>query len=492
MMDWETMLGMNPFHQQPQEEELEDDNEDFYGENEETQAGAAAEADGDAGDLLDTLMPKEPEAAAKVQWQNAPMPKSEVAATSAADRKAENQRQADLLRARLLAKRNNALQKPLPPRLGTPSNTPIVPSQPAVIPAQPKPAVETKHDVFHFAGDGVVVPSEVIKPSNGTLDLDALIAEGKQAAEAKTKKETAAQTSGHALEPIPVSISPFNPKVAPELVETPKALAQSVPVQIHQGGATVEKVQHSQLLTDVYYTDLAVWLEYTGYHDVEYRSAKLQKHKARKALEAEAAKIQQQLDRLKREEETEMQALRASLAHPVSTPETAPPLPSTMPSGDAATPATAANGLANGTKRPHSPTPAERSTKRFEEPPANGFRIRGANDSPTSPHELERRISYPDVRRRSLDATKSRDTSLERRQTYYKRDGERPGARPYDAYEPGRDGRPLPPREYNGGRGGAGYRGRGGGGGMHGREYGLPYGGEQALPARRSARSGRP
>ncbi|KAK1092560.1 hypothetical protein LTR48_004121 [Friedmanniomyces endolithicus] len=469
-MDWEAMLGMNPFQQQPQEEEEEDDNEDFYGENEETQAGAAADADGDAGDLLSTLMPKEPEAAAQVQWQKAPIPKPELAATSAAERKAENQRQADLLRARLLAKRNNTPLKPLPPRLGTPSNAPVVPPQPVIIPAQQKPAAEVKHDVFQFAGDGVVVPAE-------------------HAAEAKAKEEAAAQTAGHAPEPIPASINPVKSNVASEPMS--KEPAQRAPVQIHHSPATAEKVQHSHILSDVYYTDLAVWLEYTGFHDVEYRTAKLHKHKARRALEAEAAKIQQQLDRLKREEEAEMQALRASVAHPISTPQTAPPLPSTMPSGDAATPATAANGVANGTKRPHSPTPAERSTKRFEEPPTNGFRIRGANDSPTSPQDLERRISYPDVRRRSLDATKSRDPSLERRQAYYKRDGERPGPRPYDAYEPGRDGRPPPPREYNGGRGGAGYRGRGGGGGMQGRESGLPYGSEQAPPARRSGRSGR-
>ncbi|KAK0310396.1 hypothetical protein LTR82_014782 [Friedmanniomyces endolithicus] len=490
-MDWEAMLGMNPFQQQPQEEEEEDDNEDFYGENQETQAGAAADADGDAGDLLSTLMPKEPEAAAQVQWQKAPIPKPELAATSAAERKAENQRQADLLRARLLAKRNNTPLKPLPPRLGTPSNAPVVPPQPAIIPAQQKPAAEVKHDVFQFAGDGVVVPAEVKKPSNGNLDLDALIAEGKHAAEAKAKEEAAAQTAGHAPEPIPASINPVKSNVASEPVEMSKEPAQRAPVQIHHSPATAEKVQHSHILSDVYYTDLAVWLEYTGFHDVEYRAAKLHKHKARRALEAEAAKIQQQLDRLKREEEAEMQALRASVAHPISTPQTAPLLPSTMPSGDAATPATATNGVANGTKRPHSPTPAERSTKRFEEPPTNGFRIRGANDSPTSPQDLERRISYPDVRHRSLDATKSRDPSLERRQAYYKRDDERPGPRPYDAYELGRDGRPPPPREYTGGRGGAGYRGRGGGGGMQGRESGLPYGSEQAPPARRSGRSGR-
>ncbi|KAK1084825.1 hypothetical protein LTR33_002453 [Friedmanniomyces endolithicus] len=317
MMDWEAMLGRNPFQQQPQEEEEEDDNENFYGENEETQAGAAAEADGDAGDLLSTLMPKEPEAAAQVQWQKAPIPKLELAATSAAERRAENQRQADLLRARLLAKRNNTPLKPLPPRLGTPSNAPMVPPQPAIIPAQRKPAVEVKHDVFQFAGDGVVVPAEVTKPSNGTLDLDALIAEGKQAAEAKAKEEAAAQTDGHAPEPTPASINPVKPNVASEPVEMSKAPAQRAPVQIHQVPATAEKDQHSQILSDVYYTDLAAWLEYTGFHDVEYRAATLHKHKARRALEAEAAKIQQQLDRLKREEEAEMQALRASVAHPV-------------------------------------------------------------------------------------------------------------------------------------------------------------------------------
>ncbi|TKA73836.1 hypothetical protein B0A55_07620 [Friedmanniomyces simplex] len=485
-MDWQSSMGMYHFQQQPPDEEVEDDNEDFYGENEEAKAGAAAEADGDAGDLLSSLLPKEPEAAAQVQVQvqQAPTPKPAPATLSVAERKAENQRKADLLRAQLLAKRQNTPLKPATPQPGTPAKAPMVPQQPAITPAQPKPVPEVKHDVFHFGSDGLVVPAEVGKPSNGTLNLDSLIAEGKRLAEAKAKEQSNAQSNGHADEPTPAPVNHVKPTTAPKPAETPKAPAQRAPVQVHQAPATAEKAQPSQFLTDVYYADLAAWLEHTGYHDVEYRAAKLQKHKARMALEAEAAKIQEQLDKLKHEEEAEMQALRSSIAHPSATPQTAPSLPPTMPSGDAGILATVAQGLTNSTKRPHSPTPGERSNnKRREEASTNGFRIRGANDSPLSPHALERRISYPDVRRRSLDAAKSRDPSLERRQAYYKRDGERAGApRAYDAYEPGRDGKLFPSssREYNGGRGGAGYRGRGGGGGGgggggHGREYNHSY-----------------
>ncbi|KAK3624227.1 hypothetical protein LTR56_021163 [Elasticomyces elasticus] len=542
-MEWESTMGLYQYKQPAQQEEgeIEDDVEDFYGENNnngETMAGAAEEADGDAGDLLSSLLPKEPEAPVQVQaQQKAPTPPTKpehiVAAETAAARKAENQRQADLLRAKLLAKRQNTPMKNGTPQLGTPAKAPIVPQmsqntpqqpvqtpakapvvpqmvpqQPAQTPTQPKAAPESANDVFGPGNGSHVVSSgpPAFKSQLSDLNLDDLIADAQRTVKVnKAAEQSAAQANGHAAQPVPTpvnNVKPVNarptppptnvkPVAAPKPVETPKAPARSLmrpSVQVQEALVPAEKVQHPKHLTDVYYADLAAWLEFTGYHDVEYRNSKLQKHKERKALEAEAAKIQEQLDRLRREEEDEMQALRSSVAHATpASKQAAPALPSTMPSGDAAIMAGVANGVLNGIKRPHSPTPTERNNKRRDEPSANGFRIRGANDSPTDASAIERRISYPDARRRSLDATKSRDPSLERRQAYYNRDGERAAPRAYDAYEPGRAGA----RDSYGGRGGgaAGYQGRGGG---YGREYSNPtYRGNAAQTATGPRRSGR-
>ncbi|KAK5706173.1 hypothetical protein LTR97_001160 [Elasticomyces elasticus] len=557
-MEWESTMGLYQYKQPAQQEEgeIEDDVEDFYGENNnngDTMAGATEEADGDAGDLLSSLLPKEPETPAQVQaHQKAPTPPTKpeptVAAEIAAARKAENQRQADLLRAKLLAKRQNTPMKNGTPQPGTPAKAPVMsqiapqqpvqkpakapvvpqmapqqpvqtptkapvvpqmaPQQPAQTPTQPKAAPESANDVFGSANGSHVVSSgpPAFKSQLSDLSLDDLIADAQRTVKAnKAAEQSAAQDNGHAAQPIPTSVNnvkPVNarptpppanvkPIAAPKPVETPKAPARSLmrpSVQVQEALVPAEKAQHPQHLTDVYYADLAAWLEFTGYHDVEYRNSKLQKHKERKVLEAEAAKIQEQLDRLRREEEAEMQALRSSVAHATpASKQAAPALPSTMPTGDAAIMAGVANGVLNGIKRPHSPTPTERNNKRRDEPSANGFRIRGANDSPTDASAIERRISYPDARRRSLDATKSRDPSLERRQAYYNRDGERAAPRAYDAYEPGRAGA----RDSYGGRGGgaAGYQGRGGG---YGREYSNPtYRGNAAQTATGPRRSGR-
>ncbi|KAK5741663.1 hypothetical protein LTR17_003869 [Elasticomyces elasticus] len=542
-MEWESTMGLYQYKQLAQQEEgeIEDDVEDFYGENNnngDTMAGAAEEADGDAGDLLSSLLPKEPEAPAQAQvQQKAPTPPTKpeptVAAETAAARKAENQRQADLLRAKLLAKRQNTPMKNGTPQPGTPAKAPIVPQmsqntpqqpvqtpakapvvpqmasqQPAQTPTQPKAAPESANDVFGSGKGSHVVSSgpPAFKSQLSDLNLDDLIADAQRTVKAnKAAEQTAAQANGHAAQPVPTpvnNVKPVNarptpppanvkPIAAPKPVETPKAPARSLmrpSVQVQEALVPAEKFQHPKHLTDVYYADLAAWLEFTGYHNVEYRNSKLQKHKERKALEAEAAKIQEQLDRLRREEEDEMQALRSSVAHATpASKQAAPALPSTMPTGDAAIMAGVANGVLNGIKRPHSPTPTERNNKRRDEPSANGFRIRGANDSPTDASAIERRISYPDARRRSLDAAKSRDPSLERRQAYYNRDGERAAPRAYDAYEPGRAGA----RDSYGGRGGgaAGYQGRGGG---YGREYTNPtYRGNSAQTATGPRRSGR-
>ena len=133
-----------------------------------------------------------------------------------------------------------------------------------------------------------------------------------------------------------------------------------------------------------------------------------------------------------------------------------PPLPSIIPTEEA-------TNKANGVKRAHSPgnLPPEKSRRQND---MSGFRNRAANQLPdiyrpgtarqlesSSPqHGYDRNLDYPNARRRSIDVFStgagSRDPSLERHQSYYRRDS-------FDRYEP-RDPRLPSPRRplSNGGR----------------------------------------
>lgn len=180
--------------------------------------------------------------------------------------------------------------------------------------------------------------------------------------------------------------------------------------------------------------------------------------KERKALEAEAARIAERLEKLKQAEQEAMQSLRMATPRPSVIAMPPPPLPATMPT-EMAIPKV--NG-SNGVKRPRSPTPSPPEKMRCRED-SSGFRIRGAIDPPLdarppplgrprtpSPQDLERRIIYPDARRSFSERkseyqprgsrVESRDSSLERRQSYYRQDGE-PSY--YDSYTPREAPRPA-------------------------------------------------
>lgn len=417
---------------------------------------------------------------------------------TAEERKAENQRRAALLREKLMAQRQNT-----PIKTGSIASRPETPAK-QIQQTAPQPATRTSN-------------TEAENPSSDALGLEALLAEGRAAAAAKIK---AKQVQSVKTDIAPPQQQPTVPASAPRIIALPPADIQNT----SQAAPTQNTPAHSNNLTDVYYADLQPWLEMTGYHDVPFRTAKLRTFKERRALEEEAARINERLEKLRREEQAEMEAMRSSTAHPSSTvPTAAPSLPPNMPSGDVAIMTAVANKLTNGIKRPHSPPPAEKVTRRREDV-TPGFRIRGANEDsprdtrpptatrrPSSPKPLDRRISYPDARRRSLDAgpgPRSRDPSLERRQAYYKRgdnDRDREAAlykrdiaasaltpgRGYDQYAP-RDG-PYTPRTN--GRGGAYGNGGSGGGGRAGyqREHqqyrgsaglDLAKGGQSTLPRR--------
>lgn len=335
-----------------------------------------------------------------------------------AQRKAENQKKAADLRAKLMAKRQNTPIKGLS-RSNTHSKT--------VVSNQTEPKSDTQQQDSQTGQHD---------SSSDMCGLESLLAEGKAAAEAKMKQNTTEQTQPASNGDLTFA-KPTN--TIPGKGQTMEISKSGSETNIAPTPARPTN------LNDAYYADLPIWLEVTGYHDVEYRNSKLSTHKERKALEEEAARIAERLEKLRQAEQAEIASMRAATAHSTAHSQP-PPLPDTMPSGavgqrtpvnKTAVPAPTTNGV----KRTHSPEPtlSEKAIRRHEEP--TGFRIRGVNETPEarsnvihahSPPStgLERRVSYPEARRRSDDdydrsglmKAEPRDPSLERRQAFYKRD----------------------------------------------------------------------
>lgn len=456
----------------------------------------------------------------------------------AEQKKAENQRKTELLRAKLLAQRQNTPNKGL-----SRSSTPVK-SVAAISEPNPQPQLHKK------------MTEEENNMSSDPFDLESLLAEGKANAEAKAQRQNAAiadlptspipevstskgQSAGSAEHKIDQPEQAQSSRVAPvadrppQEAESPptKAPQQAQPTQINEAGPDLEQPDSSPRLTDAYYADLPVWLEFTGYHDVDYRESKLRTYKNRKALEEEKARIEERLEKLRQEEQATIDALRATPAHHTATPvakRAPPPLPAMMPEANAPQLPTATEkpgpSATNGIKRARSPEPAVSAKSRREEQ-GPGFRIRGANESPglirglkrsPSPFAragagvggLERRVSYPDAHRRSQDdygnargpirRDEERDPSLERRQNYYKRE---PGQNNAERHDPRYAGGREPPRAgVNENYGRLGYSsvnnfhagGRTGAGGHDGyreREYSQQYRGSAGLELRKGGKN---
>ncbi|KAK5111370.1 hypothetical protein LTR62_005210 [Meristemomyces frigidus] len=465
-MEWQSSMGGFQPQQtggdDPDEENEPEYEEDFYGDGngdaEDAQAGAAVDGEEDASaDLLNSLLPQQmPPALPSPQT---PQPKEQT--ISPEEKKLQNQRTAQRLREQLLAKRQQTPMKAATSAVEAPPKMKALEAQQNGT----KAATPTPTHAQNSTYAGMVAHPQVAAsaPVQDTFGLDSLIAEGQRAGEAKAKE---LKTEGHAQQLIMPTVmdKPTNQQISAPAQPQPSSRDVVPP----SATITVEQ-SHPQQLNNAYYTDLSAWLELTGYHDVEYRTSKLRTRRERQALEDEVARIQAKLEQLRQQEAAEMQALRTSVA-PVPSTGAAPPLPTTMPPDAVAKTVFAATSLPNGVpKRPHSPIlPVERNTRRREEP-TNGFRIRGANGSDTSPRgEPDRRNSYEDARRSSITGH-SRDASIERRQSYYRRDVG-PAHDRYDSPYPPldmRDGRPTPQHPYenrtpDGGRRGgyAGGRGR--------------------------------
>ena len=341
--------------------------------------------------------------------------------TNEEQRKHEQQKQLDALRKKLLAKRGWNARPDTPQK--TPGNLNTQTPQHRMEQQENTAAVNRADQ--HVSDD---------------FGIDSLLAEGKAAAEAKTARDNQAAAAEIAadLEPNPFTTIQHTPaatapsnmeveEVKPESTRQKPAEPTKSAVSSPQKPADHQKSNstsntHPVNMSDPYYDDLSVWLEFTGYHDVQFRNSKLSTYKQRRELEQEAARIAQKLEALKQAERADLESLRATTAHQnVPAQMAPPPLPSHMPTGDY-------RNHANGLKRPHSPEPstAEKASRKANES-AGDFRIRGANEasvasSATLSHEnvspLHRHDSLSE-RRRSVNERHERDPSLERRQQYY-------------------------------------------------------------------------
>jgi hypothetical protein len=327
-----------------------------------------------------------------------------TAQTPSAEVKAENQRRADELRAKLLAQRQNT-----PVRLNTPMKSVEVVSKASPqtsLPQQQTPLPpKTSLQPANMSSVEPSKSSALVEASPPINDIEALLSKGKANA-----MKTIANVKAATIAPAATN---GNTNTQTENVkhETAKAVTDLIT-------RPTEPVRGQANLSDAYYADLPAWLEVTGYHNVDFRNKRLASYKERKALEEEAASIAQRLEQLRQMEEEEARNPTPLPKAPAMAP---PALPLTMPTE---------SSHSNGTKRAHSPEPFSSANKRREE--SAGFRIRGANDSPDlrptgngfrrprSPSP-PRRSSISDSRRRSSDDfSRSRDPSLERRQNYYR------------------------------------------------------------------------
>ncbi|KAF2215443.1 hypothetical protein CERZMDRAFT_82450 [Cercospora zeae-maydis SCOH1-5] len=363
--------------------------------------------------------------------QRPPEPVSQLDAA----KKLENQKRAEMLRARLVAMRQNTPAKAiLPSAPAAPDNAPTdtptkLSSKPSPIPV---PASLRQHSTgsqqqrqqsaeFQQQQKTRVESQEKMADS----DLEALLTAGKAQADAEM---AATQKQESMLVPAENKAQHQDSTSSSRRPEVETAGAEAV--EQHEEHPTTD-ASPSTDLAGSYYTDLAAWLDMTGYHDVEYRNSRLRTYKERKALEKEAARIAEKLEKLRQAEQAEMEQMRIGTPN-VNRPNMAPPpLPQYLPNGQT-TPQ-----QINGTKRARSPESIPVAKRQREE---DGFRIRGAKDSPDlrpnsarrggrSPSPgYDRRVTYADARRlSSLDdrdprSSRTRDPSLDRRAQYYRRD----------------------------------------------------------------------
>ena len=246
------------------DEDMEDE-EDFYGyipDSVTINANGAADTTG--GAFAATVSSKNAAPSYKSLQEGLPSSNeitSKTVNSVTEQRKAQNQKRADELRAKLIAQKQSTPIKNMS-RAATPS----------------KPPVQSLQSATNSIKQGVNDTAF----SDISTGLEALLADGKAAAEAKLKEAV----NGIETQQPQTKSQPSSPPTAEQNHSAPQD-ALTVPQSAAQA---TDKSTWATKLTDAYYTDLPIWLELTGYHDVEYRESKLRTHKERKALEQEYAR----------------------------------------------------------------------------------------------------------------------------------------------------------------------------------------------------------
>lgn len=241
-----------------------------------------------------------------------PQPTQQAAGALSVHVKEANKREAEQLRAKLLAQPDTS-DKPVA-RSAMPAKQAVTSSQIMVQQQHQQTELETAK-----ASNNTMNTARTVPNTNG-LGNDALLAQSKHGALAKNAE-------------VVVTMGAEQPTALPA-----SGQANSNNNHIKQKGDSAlqsmteehGRAQDTSNLSDSQYADLPAWLEITGYHDVAHRESKLRAYHERCALELEAARIAEKLERLRQAEREAIQSLRVRT--PISTPaqDAPPPLPTTM------------------------------------------------------------------------------------------------------------------------------------------------------------------
>ena len=319
----------------------------------------------------------------------------------------ENQRRAAELREKLLAQRQ---QQKCSPEASAKASTvdPLITS--------PK---NTSHDAIkpeHEEGSPV---------AQDPFGVQALLDQGKAAAHAK---------SNSLMPPPPVGPTKHE-SIVPVFALPPVNHSSTRAAQ----SAGMENPFQSTNNHDAGDPDLKLWLDITGYYDFAYRTKKLANHKEREKLEQEAARIAERLQAL-REDGPKPEAPTTPAKQNTAMPAAVAPRQAPSSITDQLVPRTMPIRKRLRSPEPAQPAKARRNAE--QRPPPRGPRAdspmrtargRLARNPTPPPGSLERRISYPDARRRSPDWRAKDRTNY---QDDYHQQESYADAREYDQYVP--------------------------------------------------------
>ena len=355
-------------------------------------------------------------------------PQPAMEAPAADLRKTENKKKAEELRAKVIVQLDKAGKKPALQQ-AKPSEADTVTA------TNPETAIESE--------------SEPQLPPEDLLSPEALIAAGKAAAQAKIEgpgRDPQGRTAPVTRPSTAISPRPPNAMAPQSTAVTSK---QPISERLDDEAQQVRPARPNPLikLNDAYYADLKLWLEITGYHDIQYRKNKIECYE----LEQQAAHIANRLQKLQQDA-----AVKSNPSvHP--TPAMAAANASGLPSVGFRSLNSFPPPLANSAKRQRSPETEQQFKARRTDRQPHNLRAADSSEEPNRGRRpnprpvgrpLESRVTYPSPRRGSPIARddnahhrRDRDSSLERHQQFYGPGLN--GRREYDLFDPSGRGPPV-------------------------------------------------